>query len=621
MPYLRTITILLVAFAAYVARAAGEDSVYVDSLYLKGARGMVPCNDGSFVGGYINCPSRRPGGRISDHCPLPMLTRSWDGGRTWGAETVNAPDFAFSGIVRLRHGVLLTAHNRWMHSFIESIDGGRTWRPTFDSTKADTADNLNITTGYLFRDHRGILYWRLGAGGLMMSLDLGRSYVRLPEAEVREGYYVVSPDGLLVTHSVQAGTSPGSIQMSFNHGRSWSQTLKGYSKGTFGKEDSASTLTGAVIIHDTVVVNDNFGYYPDGGLIYEPHHRTKYWMNHERIWRVGRYLPYFGIVGVMDSTECWYEGFTALALGDTLPRQVSRDIPPDSIPPVGDSVVYTRGRLYGLFYDLDGNVHIHGSDVFIPRRAPRPVSRLDRLYTCTGVEYVVGGHHLDTVILDPSRSMNAKLSYTTTPNKRLSTIVVEAVDTTRPMHFTMMVDDSVVGRQWFSDSVMTVTKPVVALGRFYLDTILTCTYPDGPFMWYYNDTLMPHRIVGANADSVIFKPKPGKYKVMAKSPFGCDVWSNEVVVTTTGIEEDTSDEGGTYFAYPDSDGSIHVRWTGFGPSPSSVTAFDILGRRLEADVRISANEVVVDFEDHQKMVFIMISTGKAVQVLRVLRPQ
>ncbi|MBK6760506.1 MAG: hypothetical protein IPG73_07345 [Ignavibacteria bacterium] len=27
----------------------------------------------------------------------------------------------------------------------------------------------------------------------------------------------------------------------------------------------------------------------------------------------------------------------------------------------------------------------------------------------------------------------------------------------------MMVDDSIVGRQWFSDSVMTATTPVVAM--------------------------------------------------------------------------------------------------------------------------------------------------------------
>ncbi|MBK7032460.1 MAG: hypothetical protein IPH49_04165 [Ignavibacteria bacterium] len=217
--------------------------------------------------------------------------------------------------------------------------------------------------------------------------------------------------------------------------------------------------------------------------------------------------------------------------------------------------------------------------------------------------------------------MNSKLSYTITPNKRLSTIVVEAVDTTLPMYFTMMVDDSIVGRQWFSDSVMTATTPVVAMGRYYQDTILKCEYPDGPFMWYYNDTLMPHRSWGALADSAISKPKPGRYKVVAKSPFGCDVWSNEIVITTTGIEESGGSENGTYSAYSDNDGIIHVRWAGYGPTPSSVIAFDILGKRLEANVRISENEVVMDLDEHQKMVFIMVSTGKVVHVLRVMRSQ
>lgn len=616
MRHARIILILLVASAAHVAGAAG-----LDSLYLKGARGMVPCNDGSLVGGYINCPNKLPGGRISDHCTLPMITRSWDGGRTWTPETVDAPDHAFSGIVRLRHGVLLTAHNRWLHSFIQSSDDGRTWHPTFDSTIADTADNVNITTGYLFRDHRGILYWTLGAGGLMMSLDLGRSYMRLPEAEVREGYYVL-PDGLVVTHSVQAGTSPGSIQMSFNHGRSWSQTLKGYDRSNFPRVDSASELTGAVVIRDTVVVDDWFGYYPDGGLIYEPQPRTKYWQAGSRTWRVGRFLHGFGVYGVMDSTECWHDGYTVLALGDTIPRSVSRDIPADSIPPPGDTLVYTRGRLYGLFYDLDGNVHPLGTEVYIPRRAPRPVSRLDRLYTCTGVEYVIGGHHLDTVMLDPARSENAKLTYTITPNKRLSTIVVDAIDTTRPMRFTMTVGDSVVGRQWFSDSVMTIiNKPVVELGRYYLDTILTCTYPEGPFMWYFNDTLMPHRTTfGMNGDSVIFKPKPGKYKVVARSPFGCDVESNEVTVIATGVDESDAGDDAQYSAYPEMDGSIHVRWSGGTLPPSSIAVFDILGRRLDADARITANGATVNLRDRQRLVFIMVSAGKAMKVLRVMCP-
>lgn len=599
-----------------MAGAAG-----LDSLYLKGGRGMVPCNDGSFVGGYINCPTFPPNYYISDHCDRPVLTRSWDGGRTWVAEDVDAPNYAYSGIVRLRGGELLTAHNSWLYGFLSSTDNGRSWKATFDTTRAIPVVSVGEVIGMLFRDHRGLLYWKLG-GELYVSLDNGKTFIWLRYSELREGYYVLPPDGLLVTHTVGSGSSPGSIQMSFNHGRSWAQTLKGYSRGTFGKEDSMSTLTGAVIIRDTVAVDDWFGYYPGGGHNYEPQPRTKYWQAGNRTWRVGRFLHGFGIYGVMDSTECWHDGYTALALGDTIPRSVSRDIPSDSIPPPGDTLVYTRGRLYGLFYDLDGNVHPLGTEVYIPGRAPRPVSRLDRLYTCTGVEYVVGGHHLDTVMLDPSRSENARLSYTITPNKRLSTIVVEAIDSTRPMRFTMTVDDSVVGRQWFSDSVMTViNKPVVALGRFYLDTILTCTYPEGPFMWYFNDTLMPHRTTfGMNGDSLIYKPKPGRYKVVARSPFGCDVESNEVTVVATGMDERDGGDDARYLAYPSDDGSIHVRWTGYTLPPSSIAVFDILGRRLDADVRVAGDEATVRYGDQQRLVFVMVSSGRTTKVLRVMRP-
>lgn len=602
--------------------AAGQDGGYVDSLYLRGARGMVPCTDGSFVGGYINCPGRRLGGRISDQCVLPMITRSWDGGKTWHAEQVDAPDHAFSGIVRLRHGVLLTAHNRWMHSFIQSTDNGRTWHPTFDSTQADTADNNNITTGFLIRDDRGILFWWLGAGGLMMSIDEGRSFIGLSGADIREGYYVLAPDGLLVTHLVQAGTSPGSIQMSFNHGRSWVETLRGYDRygHDLGWRDSTSTITGAVVIRDTVAVNDRFGFYPDGGLRYEPRPRTLYWQADQRTWNVGRFLHSFGTNGIMDSTECFYTGaFATLALypEDNVRKIVSREIPVDSIPKDGDTMVYTRGRLYDHFYDLEGNIHPHGSGVYVPRRALRPVSRLDRLYTCTGVEYVVGGQYLDTVMLDTSRSDNAKLTYTMTPNRRMATVVIEARDTVQPLRFTMIVDDSLVGRQWFTDSVLTTTvRPVIADTQRLTYRYLTCTYAEGPFMWYYNDTLMPHpKWIGMYGDSLVMNPRPGRYKAVGKSRYGCDVFSNEVVITTTHTNENVLRE--QFSAQTETDGTIVLRWTDQNMVPASIHAYDVLGRRLDCDIVVDTWTATISIVGSRHPVILHVVSGRHSQALLV----
>jgi len=186
----------------------------------------------------------------------------------------------------------------------------------------------------------------------------------------------------------------------------------------------------------------------------------------------------------------------------------------------------------------------------------------------------------------------------------------------------MTVGDSVVGRQWFSDSVMTIiNKPVVELGRFYLDTILTCTYPEGPFMWYFNGTLMPHRTTfGMNGDSLIFKPKPGRYKVVARSPFGCDVESNEVTVIATGVDESDGGDDARYWAYPSNDGSVYIRWDGTTQSPLSIAMFDIVGRQLNIATKITTNEAIVSHDYGQGPVFVVIFAKSGMRVLQVLCP-
>ncbi|MBK7032461.1 MAG: exo-alpha-sialidase [Ignavibacteria bacterium] len=145
---------------------------------------MVPCNDGSIIGGYINCPTFPPNYYISDHCDRPVLTRSWDGGKTWVAEDVGAPNYAYSGIVRLRGGELLTAHNSWLYGFLKSMDNGRTWQATFDTAQAAPVFGVGEVIGMLFRDHRGILYWKLG-GELHMSLDNGKTFIWVQNSELR----------------------------------------------------------------------------------------------------------------------------------------------------------------------------------------------------------------------------------------------------------------------------------------------------------------------------------------------------------------------------------------------------------------------------------------------------
>jgi len=68
-----------------------------------------------------------------------------------------------------------------------------------------------------------------------------------------------------------------------------------------------------------------------------------------------------------------------------------------------------------------------------PPDKPRPVSLLDRLYTCNGVQNVVGGRSITSVSLNAAQSINVVLTHTITPNKRLVTIDI--------------VDDSTLGKQ------------------------------------------------------------------------------------------------------------------------------------------------------------------------------
>ncbi|MBK7032458.1 MAG: hypothetical protein IPH49_04155 [Ignavibacteria bacterium] len=81
--------------------------------------------------------------------------------------------------------------------------------------------------------------------------------------------------------------------------------------------------------------------------------------------------------------------------GDSLTRFLYGTYGTDSlkhIPWGSDStMLFGYTGVYGFFYDLDGNVHAHGLPYLFPTDKPRPVSRLDRLYTCNGVQYVVGG--------------------------------------------------------------------------------------------------------------------------------------------------------------------------------------------------------------------------------------
>ena len=593
-------------------------------LHVTGARGWLPCNDGSLVGAYINCGNVTGRVPVYDYCSQPGVSRSWDGGVTWRFENVDAPDFSDSKMVRLRGGALLSPHNRWFGRFILSTDGGRSWNPTFDSTLSDTAFWGNNSL-QLFRDHRGILFW-IGNGFLYYSLDNGTSRAAMLGAYTDEEYHVLPPNGLIVTTSLEVGADPTEISMSFNHGKSWVATKQAYRKW-----DSELDITGFAIVRDTVyakvLLYDKF---PTRVRFY-----TEHWSSSEMAWQSG---PYRGLCwgyrdALVDSADSWYgwtpHGFYRTKAGDSTCVRIVW-VPYDSTKPYkrADTLLpVMKATVEGMFYDLDGNVHPNGSDIVVSTNDSRPISRIDRLYYCNGIEYVIGGRNLDALWLEPSRSQNAILTYTITPNKRLATIEVNAIDTALPMYFSLLVEDSQLGQQRFVDSLIpngVIPKLKVLIsnddGTAYR---ILCDYPDGPYVWYKDG--IPWQIPGyyigtVYSDSVIKWPMPGRYKVKGRNNNGCDVFSEEVSIGITDVAADDK-EAGNHIQVVVTDNEIRIRNSDDAPETISVAVFDLLGNALNVDVVKAGNEFVIQTDTLKGIVALVLSDSFGNQARRIVLVQ
>ncbi|MDZ4745386.1 MAG: hypothetical protein SGJ05_05225 [bacterium] len=537
-------------------------------------------------------------------CADPVVTRSWDGGKTWTLEHVDAPNYSISGIVRLQGGVLLTSFNGVRDGFIISDDGGRVWRPLVDSLLSEQPPF--VLSHKLYRDYRGMVYW-IGSGALFSSLDNGKTFLYLKGARAESGVYVLPPHGWIVAHSVASGDHSAPVQMSYDHGRSFTTIAEQKQEHIkFWEYDNINVIRDTLTIDETI--NDPF--LPGPSI-----RRTLYWQQDSKSWREGRYLGDCSLKdGVMDSSDCWYgwhgTGVGINCIGDTTCTRLVVLLQPDSLPPADTSVFYEYVPMQGIYYDLDGAVHPHGSLISLPINKPRPISRIDRLYTCSGVEYVVGGHRLDSVILDHSRSNNAQLTYTITPNRRLSTVVINAIDSMKPMYFSMLVGDGIVGAQRFTDSVLPIlSRPVIRERVEGATTSLEAGWSDGPFMWLRDGQPVPLRSVGVNGTTSVQAPTPGTYKVLGKTPFGCDVFSNEIVITTTAVVENFI-KVDDYVVYADGDGSLHVRWSVGRSSPESIRLFDILGRQVEFDLNISDHEAVLTPHQSSAIVYVAMTTNQ-----------
>ncbi|MBU3679172.1 MAG: exo-alpha-sialidase [Candidatus Kapabacteria bacterium] len=615
--------LLLLAPAADAARAgrAGgilgvarvADTLKADSTFLRGALRPVPCNDGSMIGGILDCPYVP----WFQGCDELFMMRSLDGGRTWDAESMPFDRITSAEIVRIRGGDLLALGSVVMRS----SDNGRTWTILYDRQRP--ADPTWLAFG-LKRDYRGLLFWN--GGGLNVSLDNGRTRVWLRGADNRDygwAYHVLPPHGHILSPNVEGWRQSGYVNLSTDHGRSWRHTIEG--RGSRG--DTNDVYSGFDVINDTMVVGHSYNDrpWPDGrGLL-----RNLYYNSGSQTWTTGRYVYPLQREGVLDSTR-WYYGYGLMAdlsgPVDTIPPRE-----PVSTPPMIDR--YGRrsdskdiSGLSGQFYDLDGNVHMQCSGFWVPARAPRPVSRLDKIYTCTGVEYVVGGRVLERVVLDDTLSSNARLEYVITPNRRMATINVTSIDSTRPMRCRLIVDDSTLGRQWFTDSVSPPSSmPSLWVAMQRKNVTLRCLYPEGPYMWFRNGQPLPlpegfdGDVVG---DSMLVNPAAGTYQVMARSPQGCDVWSNQIDILPTSVSDPTGASEASAPApvsFVSADGTIELTWSLPAPISPSIIAYDILGRRLPAEVDHSRNRTRIEINNPTGLVLLVITTGTHQQVLQIMR--
>ena len=625
-------TILLLTLATSVAGAgwrdsdeqyqARIDSTKIDSAFLRGAFSPIPCNDGSMIGGTLNCPYAyylRP-----NFCRDLIMTRSLDGGVTWNSEAFRLDSISSSEIVRLRGGRLLSAGN----VFMESTDNGRSWQVLYDAMPAASP---TWTAFNLMRDYRGLVYWF--GGGLYVSLDNGRTRIWMRGEQAQYNFYVLPPHGHVLVPRMDLRFASQYVQLSTDHGRSWSVTLKSYDGDGAGNAN-LSEYWRYGIVNDTMAVSHK--YFNEQGDFFT--RRTLYYHSSTQQWKTGRWIEMLQEDGVLDSTRWYFDNFSSQDLSGAVDttygpsRRVGHTYALDRNGSKRDTLIFPGS--FRLFYDLDGNVHWKISDYYVPARARRPVSLLDKIYTCTGVEYVVSGRQLQKVGADGQRSSNARVNAVYTPNRRMATITVTAIDSTKPMRIRLSVDDAVLGRQWFTDSVLVrELAPVIEAGRQKNGTTtLTAHYPEGPFMWYRDGKHIPYPgwpETEAIGDSMLINPEPGRYYVKGRSAFGCDVYSNEIEIVATSVSDDDVHAGSEaaaasaaasdIIATTTADGVVELVWRHGSSAVTTAAAYDLLGRQLPLQMSVDRNSAYLTINDPARLVLLVITRNSTQQVITVVR--
>ncbi len=631
--YRYSLTLLLLTVASVPSAAQNAfDAWYIDSAFFAvGAIQPVPCNDGTFVGGalYCNRSSDNANLTLRQPCADICINRSYDGGVTWVRERVDAPYHSSGTIVRMRDGVLLTADASMYHGFLRSTDHGRSWHRhiTVPDRTDWYGDPLSWEThgDRLARDDRGTLFWRGSASSHYDSFPLS-----IDEGETASWLHAdtTNPGGSSTTFLYNStGVLSGVFGSTADYGRTfiWHRSVHYHlPKESYAAIDGFR-FSGVVFRYahrDTVVLivtralladQERDGVY--AAALYATEGMPQFRLDSSRIWRewvngpTGEQscvnldlgfpeYPIFDSLGRMQ-----YPGFTSYwSLGDSCQRWTYRfadgTLDTTVFP---DTTVWKRPweTPATAFYDLDGNLHSNSRNSFQHADHVRPVSILDKLHTCGGMQFLIGGGAINGVTIAEQFTRNASITWTVTPNKRMVFIDIKAVDTSKAVYVCFTVGDSLRPGMTYCDSTNIPTPaPTFKVGRPWESGHFGFLYPvyvdpyDG---WIAHDYVgrEPWRTTLSNFK--INRQPPRETFVRSRDRNGCIRCSDTVSLGVVSVDEQSD--------YGSRDTSLTLA---LAPNPASgeVTMEFSTGRLGGAPYRIEVVNMLgtVVYSDESTMV-------------------
>jgi hypothetical protein len=193
------------------------------------------------------------------------------------------------------------------------------------------------------------------------------------------------------------------------------------------------------------------------------------------------------------------------------------------------------------FYDLDGNLHSNSRNSFQHADHVRPVSILDKLHTCGGMQFLIGGGAINGVTIAEQFTKNATITWTITPNKRMVFIDIKAVDTSKAVYVCFTVGDSLRPGMTYCDSTNIPTPaPTIKVGKIVNTQLFGDMYRIhvAPYQGWVNIDYVgrpPYWFTNASFSN-LWQP-PVDVFVRARDRNGCIRCSDTVSLSVVSVDE------------------------------------------------------------------------------------